>query len=81
MPRFYFHLRNDVIADDHEGQELPDLAAAREVAIMTSRELAAESVRQGSLCLDHYIEIENEYHVLLAKVTFKEAVMIKGQGV
>lgn len=80
MPRFYFHLRNDIVADDHEGQELPDLAAARQVAIMTSRELAAESVRKGSLHLDHYIEIENEYKVIVAKVTFREAVTVKAHG-
>ena len=77
MPRFYFHLRNDVIADDEEGQELPDLAAAREVAIMNARELAAATVLEGRLHLGHYIEIENEHGQIVATVTFREAVTIE----
>ena len=78
MPRFYFHLRNDVIAEDKEGQDLPDLASARQAAITAARQLAAESVREGRLHLDHYIEIENEYGAIVARVTFREALTIDG---
>lgn len=78
MPLFYFHLRNDVVVDDEEGQELPDLAAAREIAITTARQLAAESVRQGTLNLDHYIDIGNEYEAIVARVTFREAITVLG---
>lgn len=31
VPVFYFHLHNDVDAEDHEGKEFPDLAAAGEL--------------------------------------------------
>ena len=78
MPRFYFHLRNDIVTNDEEGAELPDLTSARRTAVETARGLAAESVRQGHLNLNHYIEIENEYGHVIATVTFREAVKIEG---
>lgn len=78
MPRFYFHLRNDVIVDDEEGKDLADLPAAREVAIHTARHLAAESVLEGRLHLGHYIEIGNEYGHIVATIAFREAVTVEG---
>ena len=47
MPRFYFHLRNDLSVDDEEGVELPDLAAARDHAIYNARSIAAENAHAG----------------------------------
>lgn len=39
MPRYFFHVINGTVLLDHEGIELPDLQAARAMAIRTSGEL------------------------------------------
>jgi hypothetical protein len=31
MPRFFFHVHDDLVAQDEEGLELPDLEAAQSV--------------------------------------------------
>ena len=44
MPRYYFHLRNqdELLTEDHEGMELPDLQAALDEALRVDRELTAD---------------------------------------
>ncbi len=45
MVRFYFHLRaGDGLLTDDEGQDLPDLSAARREAEQAARELLAEAI-------------------------------------
>lgn len=78
MPRYFFHVFNDIIALDEEGAELADLAAAREQAIVSARSLACESIRQGRLNLDHRIEIADESDTRKMTVTFREAFIIEG---
>ena len=60
MPRFFFHVHDDVIARDDEGSELPDLEAARRYAIKGARELACEQIKSGKLSLHHRLEVEDE---------------------
>ena len=58
MPRFFFNLRNDIDADDPEGTELPDLAAAKRKAEAYAIDMAAASITEHhKLNLDHRIEI------------------------
>ena len=76
MPRFYFHLRNDLSVDDEEGVELPDLAAARDHAIYNARSIAAENVHAGKLSLSHRIEIADERGTIVATVQFGDAVSV-----
>ena len=46
MPRYYFHIRKgDTLTRDTQGEELPDVEAARDKAIATGRALLDE--RQG----------------------------------
>jgi hypothetical protein len=78
MPRFYFNLRNDLVVDDEEGLELPDLAAAREYALFNARSIAAENVHKGKLNLSHRIEIADEDNQVLATVSFADAVKVEG---
>jgi hypothetical protein len=78
VPRYYFHLYNDLDVPDEEGQELPDLAAAREVAIVNIRDLLTEEVEKGRVTLRHWIDIEDGDGGVLATVTFKEAVTVEG---
>lgn len=48
VPRYYFHLLNDLDAPDEEGKELPDLAAAREQARYNARFTAGEADVSGA---------------------------------
>lgn len=78
MPRYFFHVFNDVITLDKEGAELADLAAAREYAVESARALVCESVKHGHLNLDHRIEIADEADARKMTVTFREAFTIEG---
>ena len=78
MPRFYFHLINDIDVPDEEGQVLSDLEAARAFAIVQSRALVgAMAAEEGRIVLHHRINIEDEDHRVVASVAFREAVTVE----
>ena len=79
MARFYFHLYNDIVSKDEEGRELPDVDTARHDAQEDARNMAAESVREGELNLDHYVEVADDTGETLFRVTFGEVVKVTGQ--
>lgn len=79
MPRFYFHVYNDVIAIDEEGLELPDVEAAREQATESARELVCEGIHKGHLNLDHRIEVEDEGHERVLTVSYRDAFTVTGE--
>ncbi len=79
MPRFYFHVYNDVIAIDEEGLELRDVEAAREQAMESARELVCEGIHKGHLNLDHRIEVENEAHENVLTLTYRDAFTVTGE--
>lgn len=76
MPRYLFHLYNDIETQDFEGRLFPDLEAACANAIHSARSImASELTSKGEISLRHWIEIETEegeMHV----VTFGDAVKI-----
>ena len=77
MPRFYFHLINDVDAPDAEGREFADLAAARSYAVTAARDMMAETMREdGSITLSHRIDVEDENHLAVASVQYGDAVTV-----
>ena len=81
MPRFYFHLLNDIDAPDDEGKELPGLEAAREHARHYARMTIAETVKdEGRFNQDHRIDIEDEHGRVLDTVWFRDAVQVEGQS-
>lgn len=80
MPRYFFHLHNDVDATDEEGADLPDDAAARAHAIGNVREVATESIAKGHLDLAHYVEIVREDGTLLHRVRFGDAITVIGRS-
>ena len=53
MPHFFFRIMNDIEVEDPEGEDLDNLAAARQKAVAYARDLAAEAVRQGEIDLKH----------------------------
>jgi hypothetical protein len=78
MPRFYFHLLNDIDAPDEEGKELPDLEAARAHARHCARVTIAETIKdQGRFNLDHHIDIESENGQVLDTVWFRDVVTVE----
>ena len=76
MPRFYFHLHNDIDSVDEEGRDLPGIDAARREALEEARSMAAESVRLGHLDPSHYVAVTDETGETLFRVRFGEAVRI-----
>lgn len=76
MPRYFFHLHNDIEARDEEGVELADLAAARAVAMREARAIAAAHVGNGRLVLSHSIEVTDEHGASLLTVSFGEVIEI-----
>jgi hypothetical protein len=81
MARFYLHIRNGGgYAEDFEGQDLADLAAARIAAIDGVRSVLSEEARQGELDLCGSIEIADGDGNILLVVPFKEAVHLHLDG-
>ena len=79
MPRFFFHLHNDVQSKDDEGTVLPDLSAARAEAIKGAREVISEEIRaRGTLHLSHWVEVENDSGQQVLVVPFRECVAVSG---
>ena len=61
MPRYYFHVREGSdISRDHEGQELPNVQAARREAIAAGREILGEKLLHGGSLNSRTIEIADE---------------------
>ena len=78
MPRYYFHLYDDIISKDHEGQLLPNIQAARVYAIEAARAMmAAEIQEKGTVSLSDWLEVEDEQGEVVLIVKFDEAVNIK----
>ena len=76
MPRYFFHLHNDIDAFDEEGRDLPGLQDARAVAIQEARDMAAESVKLGRLTLSHYVAVTDKSGTTVFTTSFREAVQI-----
>jgi hypothetical protein len=45
MPRYFFHLYNDVEARDEEGVEMPNIGAARMAALRDAQFTISETIR------------------------------------
>ena len=77
MPRYFFHVYDDVIAHDEEGVELPNVAAARLNALIGARDIIAEQVKRGYFVLSHWIDIVDMQGEPVMTVTFRDAVDVK----
>ncbi|MDF7773644.1 hypothetical protein P1X14_00160 [Sphingomonas sp. AOB5] len=77
MASYYFDLYNDVVTIGEEAWEFPDLAAARDAAILQIRALAAHSVQEhGHLILSHKLVIRDESGEV-ALITVGEAIAVR----
>lgn len=77
MPRFFFHVRDEDTTRDEEGQELPDLDAAKREAIEGLRDLLCGEVRYGRIDLGRRIEVADEAGATVLTVTAEEAVRLE----
>ncbi len=77
MPRYFFHVYDDIIAHDEEGVELPNVAAARLNALKGARDVIAEQVKRGYLVRSHWIDVVDEHGEPVMTVTFGDAVDLK----
>jgi hypothetical protein len=78
VPLFFFHVCNgEGFVEDSEGQELPNLKAARQTAIKGARDIMAEDLRAGLLDPASFIEVEDEQHNLLFTLQFSEAYTVR----
>ena len=77
MPHYYFHLFNDETVWDEEGCILPNDAVALQRAASDARSMAAESVRNGHLVLDHRVVVCGADNQSIGTVHFRDVVTIK----
>ena len=78
MPKFYFHLHNDIDVPDEEGLELADLEAARDYASCNARAMMGEVLKEeGRIALHHSIDIEDGQGRVLATVRFADVVQVE----
>lgn len=76
MPRYFFHLHNNVETIDEEGLELADFGAAERVARDEARKMAAENVHSGHLCLSHSIEVTDISGKTVLLIRFGDVVTV-----
>ena len=78
MPRYYFHLHNDIDAVDEEGVELSDWEEAEAHALHEARIMFCNSAMEtGRVVLSHRIDVEDEHGKVLGSVRFGHAVQIE----
>jgi hypothetical protein len=78
VPRFHFHLFDDLDVVDDEGIELPDLETARSHAVRCARVTFAETAKdEGRVVLHHHIDIADELGSVLETVRFGDAVRVE----
>ncbi|HEX8262712.1 MAG TPA: hypothetical protein VF547_07550 [Allosphingosinicella sp.] len=78
MPRYFFHLYDDVVSLDEEGRDMPDLESARAAGVREARQMMVGTVAEGRLDLSHRIDIADESGAVLATVAFRDAVTVTG---
>lgn len=72
MARYYFHIREgDQTIEDHEGLDLPDIAAVQEEVIQAAREIVAELIVQGQPIDEKRFEVVDENGDIVAVFPFR----------
>jgi hypothetical protein len=73
MARYHFHLHEcGTVIPDEEGLERPDLESVRQEALVSARELVANELRQGKVCLSCHIEVQDEAGQGVLTLPFKK---------
>ena len=78
MPRYFFHLHDDLDIPDDLGADLPSLDGAIAYACRQARHLAGQMVIEtGRIVLGHRIDIEDENGVVLDSVHFRDVIKVE----
>lgn len=81
MPVFYLNLYDrTLVVPDLEGTELPDLGAARNLAVYNIRSMLAEDVLHGLIDLGGRLDIVDERGEVLESVAFGDAIELRVEG-
>lgn len=73
MTTYFFHIREgDLVLEDPDGSEHPDLAGAIAEAKLGARSLIAEKIKLGQAILPASIEITGQDGEVLWVVTFRD---------
>jgi hypothetical protein len=78
MPRFFFHVHDELDVVDDEGIELPDEETALAWAKHEARELAADAVKRGVLRLHDRIVVVRAPDEEIGTVMFRDAIQVEG---
>jgi hypothetical protein len=81
MARYFFHIKSadGSVSHDREGQDLPDLDAARREAVSSNREMLGEKLLHGGSPGPRHIEIADASGKVLATVAAESVLMRDGQ--
>lgn len=80
MPRYFFHVREgSELNRDAEGQDFPDVEAARREAFNSVREILGEKILHGGALNHRSIEIADETGYVVEVVNSRD-VLLKGGG-
>jgi hypothetical protein len=75
MPLYYFHVRDgELLLEDKDGTDLPDLEAAFAEAREAAREIAADSLKSNEAIDGRRIEIADGSGKVLGDITVREVV-------
>jgi Domain of unknown function (DUF6894) len=80
VPRFYFHLVDELLVPDLDGIDFVDSNAARAAAVEGIRGMICDQVKRGRLCLGCSMEIVDEAGERVAVLRFSDAVRIETSG-
>lgn len=82
MARFYLHLHQDQLwVRDLEGQEFPNRTRAIGAALCSARDLVAAAIKDGEpVDLDSYVSVEEEGGFEVARVSFRDAIILRSRG-
>ncbi len=72
MTRYFLHLVDgDDLICDPEGSDLPSIAAAREQALLSARELLAEAIKRGAQRIPGFVVAVSEGGNEVAVIDFR----------
>ena len=78
MSRYFFHIRDgERLIEDPEGTDLPDLAAARDEAVLAARFLMSEKVKAGQVLDGQRFEITDEAGQVLDVLPFRAVLRLE----
>ena len=73
MPHYYFNLRrNGELIADMEGCECENIEAMKREAVLSARELSAQSLREGDDADGRAFEVTDESGEIVLRMTFAD---------